>query len=140
MVFEHLHPLRLGSLALLGLALHAHIAAAQCPDGSLPPCGRRSAPPPLDPNRLAILPFQVVLGSLVGTAGKFTVAASILNVPNGEVRVSPVQVAGTEDSLPALTAALATLLLGKAAGIAGTSSNDALRAYLDGMAAYRKSP
>ena len=82
---------------------------------------------------------QVAVGSVVGTSARFSVAVSILNVADGSVRVSRVQVEGTEDSLPALTASLSTQLLGKAAGISGTTNNEALRAYIAGMADYRKS-
>lgn len=83
---------------------------------------------------------QVTVGSVVGGGpGRLIVAASILSVPSGQVRVARVQVEGSEDSLPALTSGLATQLLGRAAGITGSRSNEAVRTYLEGMAAYRKS-
>ena len=80
---------------------------------------------------------QALLGSMVGTAKRFTVTASILGVVDGAVRISRVQVDGTEDSLSAVTSALATQLLGKSVGITGNVSNEAARAYIDGMALYR---
>jgi hypothetical protein len=81
---------------------------------------------------------QLLVGSVVGTGPrKFTVAATILSVPDGTTRVARVQLEGTEDSLPAVTSTLATQLLGKGAGVTGTVSNDALREYIDGMAVYR---
>ena len=79
---------------------------------------------------------QLVLGSMVGNAKAFTVAATILRVADAKVLVSRVEIQGTEDSLPAVTNALATQLLGRAAGITGSVSNAALRAYLEGMALY----
>src|SRR5688572_2630353 len=50
---------------ILGLILIAPSAArAQCPDGGQPPCRStaRPAPRPVDPNRIAVLPFRVTTG------------------------------------------------------------------------------
>jgi hypothetical protein len=47
-------------------------------------------------------------------------------------------VQGSEDSLPQLVTALLTKLLGANAGVSGTTSNEAMRAYLAGMAEYRR--
>ena len=46
-------------LCLALLAAWPLTARAQCPDGSSPPCRSASAPRPVDPNRIAVLPFRV---------------------------------------------------------------------------------
>src|SRR5207237_1376967 len=70
-------------------------------------------------------------------ARRFTVTISILNVPSGTVRIPAIQVQGTEDSLAALVASLSARLLGRSGG-AISASDEALRAFNTGMAAYRK--
>ena len=52
---------RLGALAVLMVLLAAPLAA-QCPDGTPPPCRGAARPAiavPVDPHRIAILPFRV---------------------------------------------------------------------------------
>jgi len=88
---------------------------------------------------------QVAYGAVVGTPRRFTVTVSVLRVSDGTTRISPVQVSGTMDSLPAVIAALSAKLLARRAGTWRLSANDpdhtsteVLRAYLRGMVAYRK--
>jgi DNA-binding SARP family transcriptional activator/TolB-like protein len=86
----------------------------------------------------------VVVGSVVGGASRLLVSASLVGVPDGEVRVSE-SVEGPADSLSALVDHLAAKLLAADAGEserldgAKTPPLASLRAYLRGQAAYRRS-
>lgn len=80
---------------------------------------------------------QVTYASVVGTPRRFTVTISVLAVPGGSVVVPPIQVEGTEDSLVALVSSIATRLLGRSVGAISTS-DEAVRAFNTGMAAYRR--
>jgi tetratricopeptide (TPR) repeat protein len=82
---------------------------------------------------------KLLLASVVGSARRFTVSATMLHVPDGAASVPQVRIDGTEDSLSLLTTNLATQLRGRAAGITAVVSNDAIRAYFSGMAAYHRS-
>src|SRR5882672_5937430 len=46
-------------LVFLLLSRAPTTAAAQCPDGSVPPCGLQHAMPPIDSQAIVILQFQV---------------------------------------------------------------------------------
>ncbi len=48
-----------GLVVHLGIVASYNRLAAQCPDGSAPPCRRPAPSPPADPNVLVILPFEV---------------------------------------------------------------------------------
>lgn len=55
--------------------------AAQCPDGSPPPCARASSAPAIDQRRIAILPFRVTATDTLFGAG---LAELVANQINGE--------------------------------------------------------
>jgi hypothetical protein len=87
---------------------------------------------------------MLLLGSVVGTGDHIELQARLLGVPSGEPR-GHVQVTGEPDSLPWLVHDLASQLLARQAGegeqrlVQLTSTSlPALRAYLDGQAAYRR--
>lgn len=85
----------------------------------------------------------VVVGSVVGSASKLLVSASLVGVPDGAVRVSE-SVEGPADSLSSLVDHLAVKLLAADAGEGerlngvATPPVASLRAYLRGQAAYRR--
>ncbi|HUQ81648.1 MAG TPA: BTAD domain-containing putative transcriptional regulator [Gemmatimonadaceae bacterium] len=85
----------------------------------------------------------VVVGSVVGGASKLLVSASLVGVPDGEVRVSE-SVEGPADSLSSLVEHLAVKLLAADAGEGERLDGDralplvSLRAYLRGQAAFRR--
>ena len=85
----------------------------------------------------------VVVGSVVGDAARLLVSASLVGVPDGEVRVSE-SVEGPADNLPALIDHLAVKLLAADAGEGERLDREkapplsSLRAYLRGQAAYRR--
>jgi DNA-binding SARP family transcriptional activator len=85
---------------------------------------------------------RLLLGSVVGTQGNFVINASLLSVPDGEQRAQA-SVAGPGDSLTSLVDRLVARLLAKEAGewerLSSRTSTSvaALRAYLDGQAAFR---
>jgi DNA-binding SARP family transcriptional activator len=88
---------------------------------------------------------QVVYASLVGTAQRMTLRASIMDVASGSERVKSVNFSGPEDSLPVLVAGISATLLARDAGSWRVSEADpartnaeVLRAYLAAMVAYRK--
>lgn len=88
---------------------------------------------------------QLLTGSVVGVRGRLTLTALVVRVPDGQELARPLPVQGPEDSLPELLRRLsANLLAGAAPGAvgsrsdAGTSSPQALRAYIAGRAAYRR--
>jgi len=89
---------------------------------------------------------RVIIGSVVGTADRFTISASIVDVATGDNAMPTIRVTGTIDSLAAVVAELAANVQARSAGTwrlassGGLSPNTgALRAYLRGMVAYRKS-
>ena len=85
----------------------------------------------------------VVVGSVVGGASKLVVSASLVGVPDGDVRVDE-SVEGPADSLSSLIDLLAVKLLAADAGEGERLDRDkaplltSLRAYLRGQAAYRR--
>jgi eukaryotic-like serine/threonine-protein kinase len=86
---------------------------------------------------------QVILGSIVGTASQLTLTATLLGVPSERTRATAT-VEGPADSLGMLVDRLAAELLARRAGAReslGSSLSTvplpALRAFLDGRAAYR---
>ena len=86
---------------------------------------------------------QALLGSIVGSRDRLVVNASLFDADGGNVRARAT-VDGPLDSLPALVDRLAGQLLGSLAGVSlqrieelTSTSLDALKAYLDGQAAYR---
>ncbi len=88
----------------------------------------------------------LVQGSVVGLASRLTVAASVLAVPGGTERGRVLPVAGPSDSLEAIlrrvTAALLVAAGGEAPRARGgglSESPQALRAYLEGLALFRRS-
>jgi DNA-binding SARP family transcriptional activator len=87
---------------------------------------------------------QVVIGSVVGSADRFTISASVLDGTSGAVLLAPSQWTGPIDSLSAALASLSAHLLAQRAGgwtiaasALGSPSTAVLRAYLRAMVAYR---
>ncbi|HEU4563175.1 MAG TPA: BTAD domain-containing putative transcriptional regulator, partial [Gemmatimonadaceae bacterium] len=86
---------------------------------------------------------HVVVGSVVGSPSKMVVTASLVAVPSGEVQAQAT-VEGPADSLTTVIDRLAARLIAAEAGEGErflshvTPSLAALRAYLDGRAAYRR--
>jgi len=87
---------------------------------------------------------RLLLGGIVGTQDRLVINASLLEVPGGGAR-AVASVAGRADSLGVLIDRLASELLVREAGeatqrVAGLTSTSlpALRAYLQGQAAYRR--
>jgi serine/threonine-protein kinase len=87
---------------------------------------------------------RLLLGGVVGTQDRLMINASLLEVPGGGVRAAA-NVAGRADSLGVLIDRLASELLAREAGettqrLAELTSTSlpALRAYLQGQAAYRR--
>lgn len=86
---------------------------------------------------------RLMLGSVVGTPERLVISASILGTREGELRAQAT-VEGPVDSITTLVDRLAARLLAREAGTwellaSHTSASlDALRAYLDGQAAYRR--
>jgi tetratricopeptide (TPR) repeat protein len=83
-------------------------------------------------------------GAIVGLGGNLTITASIVSIGGGETRRAP-PIRGSADSLDALMGRLTTTLLALAGGEsregtrgALTTSPAAMRAYLEGMAAWRR--
>ncbi len=87
---------------------------------------------------------RLVIGSVIGTPSRLIVRATVLGLPDGEVRGEAV-IEGPADSLTALVDRLAARLLVAQAGedesLAShtTSSLSALRAFLGGQSAFRRS-
>lgn len=88
---------------------------------------------------------QVLIGSAAQFGGRLVFNASTLNVPSGAVRSRAEPVSDAADSLPSMLRRLtANLLAGSGAravaglGKAGTSSAEAMRAYMEGTAANRR--
>jgi serine/threonine-protein kinase len=87
---------------------------------------------------------RLVRGEVIGSRQSLTLAATLLNAPAGSV-IARASVEGPADSLPRLVDALAAKLLALGAGeneqrlssLASTSL-PALRAYLDGVALFRR--
>src|SRR5690349_683691 len=65
--------------------LLARAAAAQCPDGSPPPCPTRVAvaPRPIDANRIAVFPFRVTTGDTLLGEGFAELLATEFSSDNG---------------------------------------------------------
>jgi serine/threonine-protein kinase len=87
---------------------------------------------------------RVITGSIVGAVGEITLVASLLSVPEGTVR-SRASLTGRADSLMVLVDRLTAQLISVDAGEAEhrlaaltSTSLPALRAYLEGQAAYRR--
>lgn len=86
---------------------------------------------------------QVVIGSVVGSASRIVVSATLVAVPDGATTAS-VTVEGSADSLTSLVDRVSIGLLATEAGELErlgertTLSLPALRAYLDGQAAWRR--
>jgi tetratricopeptide (TPR) repeat protein len=87
---------------------------------------------------------RVLQGSIVGPADHLVVNASLVAVPDGRT-LAQTSVAGPRDSLFVLIDRLTARLLALGAGASSaqlsaltTTSLDALRAYLDGVAAFRR--
>ncbi len=87
---------------------------------------------------------QLLLGGVVGTPSRVVLSASLLAVPGGKARAQA-RVEGPPDSLPRLIDQLTAQLLARQSGEPGpqlatlaSASLPALRAYLDGLAAYRR--
>jgi DNA-binding SARP family transcriptional activator/TolB-like protein len=88
---------------------------------------------------------QALLGSVVATPTELTISANVLDPGRGE-RQPPVRVTGSRDSLQSVIAAFVRQLLSRRSGIPErtlavltTVSTPALRAYIDGRAAHRRS-
>ena len=87
---------------------------------------------------------RVVVGGVIGTPGRVVIRATVLRVPSGAVS-GQATVEGSADSITALVDRLAVQLLVAEAGEEDrlgnhvTSSLPALRAYLAGQAAFRRS-
>jgi hypothetical protein len=86
---------------------------------------------------------RVIDGSVVGTAGRLTLSASLVRSPKGQT-VATANVEGPLDSLSVLVDRLAARLLTVEAGVdvtrlsATSSSLPAIRAFLAGRAAFRR--
>jgi serine/threonine-protein kinase len=87
---------------------------------------------------------RVLQGSIVGSPDHLVMNASLVAVPGGKT-LTQTSVAGPKDSLFVLIDRLTAQLLALGAGASAaqlsaltTTSLDALRAYLDGVAAYRR--
>ena len=87
---------------------------------------------------------RVLQGSIVGSSDHLVMNASLVAVPGGKT-LTQTSVAGPKDSLFVLIDRLTAQLLALGAGASAaqlsaltTTSLDALRAYLDGVAAYRR--
>ncbi len=87
---------------------------------------------------------RVLQGSIVGPANQLVFAATLLEMPGGRT-VAQATVTGPKDSLFALVDRLAAQVLALGAGAQTaqlsaltTTSLDALRAYLDGVAQFRR--
>ena len=88
---------------------------------------------------------QVILGGIVGTPARMVVNATVLEVPSGKPIREVVTVEGPADSLASLVDQLAVKLLSLQAGEnqqhlaeLASASLPAIRAYLEGKAAYRQ--
>ena len=88
---------------------------------------------------------QVILGGIVGTPSRMVVNATVLEVPSGKALRQAVTVEGPADSLASLVDQLTVKLLSLQAGEdqqhlaeLASSSLPAIRAYLEGKAAYRQ--
>ena len=86
----------------------------------------------------------LVEGSIVGLGTRLTLSASVITVPGGAVRRA-VPVSGHPDSLPALLDRLAASVLGvvgsgrsTGGSVSLSESPAAVRAYFEGMAAFRR--
>lgn len=86
----------------------------------------------------------VLQGSIVGPAEGFVLTASLVEMPSGRT-VAQTSVEGSKDRIFALVDLLSQRLLALGAGASEsqlealtTANFDALRAYLDGQAAYRR--
>jgi tetratricopeptide (TPR) repeat protein len=87
---------------------------------------------------------RLLLGGLVGTSDHIVLNASLLSVPDGEISAQA-SVEGSTDNLTGLVDRLTAQLLAREAGEAQqrlaaltSTSLPALRAYLDGQAAFRR--
>ena len=87
---------------------------------------------------------RVLQGSIVGSADHLVMNASLISVPGGKT-LTQTSVAGSKDSIFVLIDRLTAQLLALGAGASSaqlsaltTTNLDALRAYLDGVAAYRR--
>jgi serine/threonine-protein kinase len=87
---------------------------------------------------------RVLQGSIVGTPDHLVMSATLLGVPGGKA-LAQTSVSGSKDSLFALIDRLTAQLLALGAGASSaqlsaltTTNLEALRAYLDGVAAYRR--
>jgi len=87
---------------------------------------------------------RLLLGDVVGTPTRLLLSASLLEVPSG-AQLARVSAEGPPDSLPRLIDEVAAKLLSSVAGQSNdrlpklmSTSLPALRAYLDGMAKYRR--
>jgi eukaryotic-like serine/threonine-protein kinase len=87
---------------------------------------------------------RVLQGSIVGPADHLVIAATLLEMPGGRT-VAQASVNGPKDSLFVLVDRLTAQVLALGAGARAaqvsqltTTSLDALRAYLDGIAAFRR--
>jgi eukaryotic-like serine/threonine-protein kinase len=87
---------------------------------------------------------RVVQGSIVGPPDHIVLSASLIEMPDGR-NLAQTTVQGPKDSLFVMVDRLAAQLLALGAGASQqqlsaltTTSLDALRAYLDGVAAYRR--
>ena len=86
---------------------------------------------------------RLLLGSVVGTPNRLVVSAAVLELPDGTLRAQA-SAEGPADSLTAIVDRLVARLLATEAGelerlASHTSSSvEALRAYLEGQASYRR--
>jgi serine/threonine-protein kinase len=87
---------------------------------------------------------QVLQGSIVGSADHLVMNAALVAIPSGKT-TAQTSVVGTKDSIFVLIDRLTAQLLALGAGATSsqlsqltTTNLDALRAYLDGVAAYRR--
>jgi DNA-binding SARP family transcriptional activator len=86
---------------------------------------------------------RLIVGSIVGNPLRLVISATVITIDDGELRAQA-SVEGRPEDLTTLVDELVTRLLAKEAGAwdrlvnRTSTSSQALRAYLDGQAAYRR--
>lgn len=77
-------------------------------------------------------------GTIVGLSGRVTISASLVNAESGRPIGAPTKVVGAADSIEALLGQVASSLLGVTEAGRLTKSPVAMRAYLRGLALWRR--
>ena len=141
--------LREGMVDLLSVKLSGSISAVE--PRTVLDAWRRAGGGDVDPPLDAILDLaaglgagRALLGSAVGSPGQLTLSASLYEAPRGR-ELATASVTGRAEQLPDIIDRLTAQMLSLEAGESQerlatltTTSLPALRAYLDGMASYRR--